>query len=46
VWEDTWATELAQAIRKANGVIVEGARIPHELVEQAFSELAAASSAR
>jgi hypothetical protein len=45
VWEDTWATELAQAIRNANGVIVEGARIPHELVEQAFSELAAASSA-
>jgi hypothetical protein len=46
VWEDTWATELAQAIRNAHGVIVEGARIPHELVEQAFSELAAASSAR
>jgi hypothetical protein len=46
VWEDTWATELAQAIRKAKGVIVESARIPHELVEQAFSELAAASAAQ
>jgi hypothetical protein len=45
VWEDTWATELAQAIRNANGVVIEGARIPHDLVEQALSELATASSA-
>src|SRR5262249_15439669 len=44
VWEDTWATELAQAIRNADGVIIEGARIPHDLVEQAFSELATASA--
>jgi hypothetical protein len=45
VWEDTWATELAQAIRNANGVVIEGARIPHDLVEQAFSEMATATSA-
>jgi hypothetical protein len=44
VWEDTWATELAVAIRNANGVIVEGSRIPHDLVEQALSEIASASS--
>jgi hypothetical protein len=44
VWEDTWATELAQAIRNANGVVIEGARIPHDLAEQALSELAAATS--
>ena len=44
VWEDTWATELAQAIRNANGVVLEGARIPHDLVEQALSELAVAGS--
>ena len=44
VWEDTWATELAQAIRNANGVLIEGARIPHELVEQALSVLALAAS--
>ncbi len=44
VWEDTWATELAQAIRDADGVVLEGARIPHELVEQVFSELASAGS--
>jgi Family of unknown function (DUF6325) len=44
VWEDTWATELAQAIRNAHGVIIEGARIPHELAEQALSELAVAGA--
>ena len=37
------ADELAQAIRNANGVIVEGARIPHDLMEQALSEIASAS---
>jgi Family of unknown function (DUF6325) len=42
VWEDVWAAELAQAVRNSNGVVIEGARIPHELVEGAFSELAAA----
>jgi hypothetical protein len=42
VWEDTWATELAKAVREANGVILEGARIPHEVVQEALAELAAA----
>jgi hypothetical protein len=42
LWEDVWATELAQAVRNANGVVIEGARIPHEVVEEAFNELAAA----
>jgi Family of unknown function (DUF6325) len=45
IWEDTWATELAEAIRNANGVFLEGARIPHELAEQAMSELTAAAAA-
>jgi hypothetical protein len=45
VWEDTWATELATAIRNANGMVLEGARIPHDLVEQAMAELTAASRA-
>lgn len=45
VWEDTWATELATAIRNANGVVLEGARVPHDLVEQAMAELTAASRA-
>ena len=39
VWEDTWATELSEAIRNADGVVLEGARIPRELVEAAFEEL-------
>jgi Family of unknown function (DUF6325) len=43
VWEDTWATELAEAVWKADGVVVEGARIPHDLVEAAMAELSAAS---
>jgi Family of unknown function (DUF6325) len=38
VWEDTWATELALAIRGAGGVVVEGARIPAELVDAALAE--------
>jgi Family of unknown function (DUF6325) len=42
VWEDTWATELATAIRDANGVVMEGARIPHDLMEKAMDELTAA----
>jgi hypothetical protein len=44
VWEDTWATELAVAIRNANGVIVEGSRIPHDVVEQALFEIASATN--
>ncbi len=42
LWEDVWAIELAQAVRNANGVVIEGARIPHEVVEEAFNELASA----
>jgi hypothetical protein len=42
VWEDTWATEFAEAVRKANGVVIEGARIPYELVDEALAALAEA----
>jgi hypothetical protein len=42
VWEDTWATEFAEAVRKANGEVLEGARIPAELIEAAMAEAAAA----
>jgi hypothetical protein len=41
VWEDTWATELAEAVRGAGGVVLEGARIPPDLVDAAFAELTA-----
>jgi hypothetical protein len=40
LWEDTWATELALAIRGAGGVVREGARIPPELVDAALAEAA------
>ena len=41
VWEDTWATEFAEAIWNAGGVMLEGARIPAELIETASTDLAA-----
>jgi uncharacterized membrane protein len=41
LWEDLWAAEFAQAIRNANGVIVDGARIPYAAVEAALEVLAA-----
>jgi hypothetical protein len=41
VWEDTWATELAEAVRGAGGVVLEGARIPPDLIDSAFAELTA-----
>lgn len=43
VWEDTWATPLVGAIRNAGGVLVEGSRIPHDLVEEAEALLASVS---
>lgn len=43
IWEDTWAAPLAEAMRGSGGVIVEGGRIPHDLVEAAMTDLGAAS---
>jgi hypothetical protein len=43
IWEDAWAAPLVDAIRAADGVLVEGARIPRDLIEAAFDELASAS---
>ena len=40
VWEDTWAGPFAAAVREANGVIIEGARIPRDIIEQAMGALA------
>jgi Family of unknown function (DUF6325) len=39
VWENVWATKFAEALRDADGFVVEGARIPHDLIEVALSEL-------
>jgi uncharacterized membrane protein len=45
VWEDIWANPLVEAIREAGGIVVDSARIPHELVETALAELAEALKA-
>jgi hypothetical protein len=39
VWEDVWAAPLVEALRASGGILVEGARIPHDLVEPALDEL-------
>jgi hypothetical protein len=40
IWEDKWAAPFVEALRNANGVLLEGARVPHEIVEAAMEELA------
>jgi Family of unknown function (DUF6325) len=32
IWEDLWATPFADAVRNSGGVLLEGARMPHELI--------------
>jgi hypothetical protein len=43
IWEDAWAAPLADAMRRAGGVVVEGGRIPHDLVEAVMADLEAAT---
>ena len=42
LWEDVWATPLVDAIRASGGVLLEGSRIPHELIDEAESLVAGA----
>jgi hypothetical protein len=42
IWEDLWAAPFAEAVRRADGVLLEGARIPHELIGPALADLPAA----
>jgi uncharacterized membrane protein len=37
LWEDLWATPLAEAVRDADGMIVAGGRIPHAVVQAALA---------
>ena len=39
IWEDLWAAPFAEAVRRSGGVLLEGARIPHELIEPALAAL-------
>jgi hypothetical protein len=43
IWEDTWAIPLVDALRGSGGVLIEGSRIPHDLIEEAFAGLSSAS---
>jgi len=42
LWEDLWAKPLAEALRGSGGVLIDSARIPADLMEAAFEELAEA----
>ncbi len=42
IWEDLWAAEFAGAVRASGGVLLEGSRVPHDLIEAAFADLPAA----
>jgi hypothetical protein len=42
VWEDLWAVPLVEAVQGSGGVVIDSARIPHELVESALDDLAQA----
>ena len=39
IWEDLWALPFAVALRNSNGVLLEGGRIPHEIIEPALADL-------
>ncbi len=39
IWEDLWAGPFAEAIRKSDGVLLEGARIPHEIITGIIADL-------
>jgi hypothetical protein len=39
VWEDVWATPFAEAMRDSGAVLIEAARIPHDLIEPLVAEL-------
>ncbi|MGO8864072.1 MAG: DUF6325 family protein [Acidimicrobiales bacterium] len=39
VWEDLWAAPFAAAVLDSGGVLLESARIPHELVQEALAAI-------
>ena len=42
IWEDVWAAPFVEAMRNSGGVLIEGSRIPHDLIEAAEELVAAA----
>ncbi len=39
IWEDVWAAPFAEAVRNSGGVVLEGARIPQELIAPVLADL-------
>ena len=42
IWEDVWAAPFVQALRNSGAVLIEGSRIPGELIEAAEAAFATA----
>lgn len=40
IWEDLWAAPFVDALRDSGAVVIEGSRIPHDLIEAAEADLA------
>ena len=43
VWEDVWATRFVDAMRAADGILLDHDRLPHEVVQAAIDFAAAQS---
>lgn len=41
LWEDCWAARFAESLRASGGQIIDGARIPHDLIQAALDYAAA-----
>jgi hypothetical protein len=42
IWEDVWAAPFASAVLESGGVLLQGARIPHEVITSALDALPSA----
>lgn len=39
IWEDVWAAPFAAAVLESGGVLLQGARIPHDVIQSALDAL-------
>ena len=39
IWEDVWAAPFASAVLESGGILLQGARIPHDVIESALDAL-------
>ena len=39
IWEDVWASAFASAVLESGGVLLQGARIPHDVITSALEAL-------